>query len=398
MPATRAEAAQVPNKDKFEKSISSKPFVFVIGEERKEFHIHKELIGQLSPVLNALVNGNMKEAREGRVEWLDLDVDTFVRFAKFAYSGDYTPAEPELLASDDALVLMPTPEEQDGKALTGESSEEEEEEESLQDDESVGSSGGSNAGEPIELSSDLEDDDPGDPDQDTSEYSSPSETSSTLDSDRARFLKWRPIDLSIDEYGVMHSRTSLPYSIENYMIEWEKCLNYRRLKQNMPLHKRRRYDTELLLGQRPPDPVNKKYQAMHMFFAPIRPPNQGFSITNSTNENPHESYLPVFLSHARLYILADKYGIERLRRLALGRLHQTLIQYVVHKARIADLVALAQEIFDNTMEFDNARTLIVDYFVCFIEDMQESPELQEALIRGGEFPAMLVSKMAFRRM
>ncbi|KAM6520851.1 hypothetical protein FSOLCH5_005637 [Fusarium solani] len=192
MPATRAEAAQVPNKDKFEKSISSKPFIFVVGEERKEFHIHKELIGQLSPVLNALVNGNMKEAREGRVEWLDLDVDTFVRFAKFAYSGNYTPAEPELIVPavpDDAVALMSALEEQVGKALTSGNVEEEEEEEeeeaesSDQDDDSSASSEGSDTGEPIEVSSD---------DQETSEYSSSSEASSTLDNGGNGHLSRRP--------------------------------------------------------------------------------------------------------------------------------------------------------------------------------------------------------------
>ncbi|KAJ3465502.1 hypothetical protein MRS44_006160 [Fusarium solani] len=371
MPATRAEAAQVPNQDKFEKSISSKPFIFVVGEERKEFHIHKELIGQLSPVLNALVNGNMKEAREGRVEWLDLDVDTFVRFAKFAYSGNYTPAEPELIVPavpDDAVALMSALEEQVGKALTSGNVEEEEEEEeeaesSDQDDDSSASSEGSDTGEPIEVSSD---------DQETSEYSSSSEASSTLDNGGNGHLSRRPIDVSIDEHGIMHSHTSLPYSLQNYMIEWEKCLHYR--------------------------PVNKKYEAMRIFIQPMYHPTPRAALRTGVNMNPHESYRPVFLSHARLYILADKYGVNRLRRLALARLHRTLTHYVVHRDRISDLVALAQEIFDNTMEMDDARALIVNYFVCFIEDIQDSPELEEALRRGGDFPAMLVSKMAMRRM
>src|SRR6478735_10692651 len=64
--------------DSYTRSLASKPFLFVVGPEAKEFHVHKELIGRQSPVLNALVNGNMREAREGRVVWADLDVDTFV--------------------------------------------------------------------------------------------------------------------------------------------------------------------------------------------------------------------------------------------------------------------------------------------------------------------------------
>ncbi|KAJ4310362.1 hypothetical protein N0V84_011010 [Fusarium piperis] len=396
MSATRAEAAQVPNKDKFEKSISSKPFIFVIGQERKEFHIHKELIGQLSPVLNALVNGNMKEAREGRVEWLDLDVDTFVRFAKFAYSGNYTPAEPELVVPavpDDDVLPMLAPEEQGDKALTGENSEggEEDDESSVQDDDYSGSSGG----EPIKSESD-------DPDQDISDspYSSSAEASSTLDNGRNRHPGRRSIHVSIDAHGIMHSYTALPYSLENYMSEWEKCLHerYKHEKQQLPPRKRQRFDTNYGWAQPKPKPVNKKYEAMRNFIEPKHHPTPRATLRAAVNLDPHESYRPVFLSHARLYILADKYGVNRLRRLTLARLHRTLTHYVVHRDRIPDLIALAQEIFDNTIELDDARTLIVDYFVCIIEDIQGSAELEAALRQGGDFPAALIGKMAFRRM
>lgn len=333
----------------------------------------------------------MKEAREGRVEWLDLDVDTFVRFAKFAYSGNYTPAEPELIAPDDAVVLAPG--EQDGKTLDGENVEEDEDEDEetdssdTDDDDSSDSSEGSDTDGPIEILSD---------DQETSEYSSSSEDSSTLDNGGDEHLNRRPIDVSIDEHGMIHSYTSLPYSLENYMAEWEKCLDYRYIKHpDLPPNKRRRDETDF--GRIPPRPVNKKYEAMCIFIHPMYDPAPREAPRSGVNTNPHESYRPVFLSHARLYILADKYGVNRLRRLVLARLHRTLTHYVVHRDRISDLIALAQEIFDNTMEMDHARSLIVNYLVCFIEDIQDSPELEDALRRGGDFPALLVSKMARRR-
>lgn len=43
----------------------------------------------MSPSLDALVNGKMKETCERRFEW-DLDEHTFACFSDFAYSADYT--------------------------------------------------------------------------------------------------------------------------------------------------------------------------------------------------------------------------------------------------------------------------------------------------------------------
>ncbi|KAM0271861.1 hypothetical protein ACHAQH_008961 [Verticillium albo-atrum] len=61
--------------------------------------LHKEAVATLSGPLNALVNGEMKESREGRAIWLDTDEETFIRFCQFAYTDDYTPARPQLLES-----------------------------------------------------------------------------------------------------------------------------------------------------------------------------------------------------------------------------------------------------------------------------------------------------------
>jgi L-lysine 2,3-aminomutase len=59
-------------------------------------------------------------------------------------------------------------------------------------------------------------------------------------------------------------------------------------------------------------------------------------------------------------------------------------------------VALAQELFENTVEDDIAREIIVEYFVCFIEYIRDTPEVKELLRKGGDFPAALVSRVAMR--
>lgn len=69
--------------------ISSKPFEFVVGPNKRVFTIHSALVASLSPVLERLVNGDMLEAKTGSVVWEHVDEQTFVRFSQYAYMKTY---------------------------------------------------------------------------------------------------------------------------------------------------------------------------------------------------------------------------------------------------------------------------------------------------------------------
>lgn len=71
----------------------SKTFRFLIGPEREEFHLHAALVSHHSKPLGVLVNGQMKEAREGCGLLEEVDKHTFVRFCEYLYTGDYQPAD-----------------------------------------------------------------------------------------------------------------------------------------------------------------------------------------------------------------------------------------------------------------------------------------------------------------
>lgn len=77
--------------------MSSKPFEFLVGPEKKVYTIHSGLVARLSPVLDRLVNGDMEEAKKGSVEWKHVDEQTFIRFSEYAYtkSYEYPPFRPE---------------------------------------------------------------------------------------------------------------------------------------------------------------------------------------------------------------------------------------------------------------------------------------------------------------
>ncbi len=75
--------------------ISSKPFRFIVGPEKREFMLHAAAVARQSKSLDTLVNGEMKEAREACAVWEEMDEDTFIRFGQFAYTGDYDAATPQ---------------------------------------------------------------------------------------------------------------------------------------------------------------------------------------------------------------------------------------------------------------------------------------------------------------
>ncbi|KAI0123619.1 hypothetical protein BJ170DRAFT_697433 [Xylariales sp. AK1849] len=70
--------------------LQSKTFTFAVGREGLLFYIHQDAIHKLSTYFDRLINGDMLEAKTGIVVWDDIDVQTFLLFCEFAYTGDYT--------------------------------------------------------------------------------------------------------------------------------------------------------------------------------------------------------------------------------------------------------------------------------------------------------------------
>lgn len=68
----------------------------MVGPDQKGFIVHEKVISSLSKPLKALLTGSMKEAKEGRVVWDDVDEQTFVRFSQWAYVGDYDAGAPDI--------------------------------------------------------------------------------------------------------------------------------------------------------------------------------------------------------------------------------------------------------------------------------------------------------------
>lgn len=58
-----------------DRCISSPLFTFTVGADKKEITVHSSAFAGFSQTLNALINGEMIEARTRHVDWSDVDVE-----------------------------------------------------------------------------------------------------------------------------------------------------------------------------------------------------------------------------------------------------------------------------------------------------------------------------------
>ena len=87
---------------------SSDIITFEVGPEHKIFSMHAKIVASQSTTLDILINGNMKEARAKHVRWKDTEVDTFLHFCQFAYTGDYSIIQPPLFKTPPMRVTTAT--------------------------------------------------------------------------------------------------------------------------------------------------------------------------------------------------------------------------------------------------------------------------------------------------
>lgn len=105
------------------------------------------------------------------------------------------------------------------------------------------------------------------------------------------------------------------------------------------------------------------------------------------NRGDLEDYTKVFLSHARIYVFAEKYDIKALKMLALHKLHKTLAIYTLFPKRITDIVALLKYVYANTGvlegSIDDMRALLTHYMGCEMEILISADELKALLKEDG---------------
>ena len=120
------------------------------------------------------------------------------------------------------------------------------------------------------------------------------------------------------------------------------------------------------------------------------------------NGEPCEEYKEVFLSHARLYVFADKYGIDPLKRFSLHKLQRTLAVFSLYEERVGDIVQLLHWTYSNTrdsgsgMTVDDLRLLVVHYTACEIETLARKENFESLLEGNGAMGKDLVNALLER--
>ncbi|KAL8884425.1 MAG: hypothetical protein Q9192_006848 [Flavoplaca navasiana] len=105
------------------------------------------------------------------------------------------------------------------------------------------------------------------------------------------------------------------------------------------------------------------------------------------NQSPEEDYTDVFLSHAQLYVFAEKYDIQTLKILALENLQTTLAIFTLYQGRTGDIITLLRYAYSNTSEpsddAEDLRTLLRDYVGYEMDTLMKDDEFRELMIADG---------------
>lgn len=105
------------------------------------------------------------------------------------------------------------------------------------------------------------------------------------------------------------------------------------------------------------------------------------------NQAPNEDYTEVFLSHARLYVFAEKYDIQPLKALALEELQAMLAIFNLHIERTGDIIALLRYVYENTCEstegVENMRTLMTHYVGYEMDTLMKDDNFRDLMIEDG---------------
>lgn len=144
--------------------------------------------------------------------------------------------------------------------------------------------------------------------------------------------------------------------------------------------------------------VTKKQMLWNRFQALYPLPSQ--APAPSLGSSAGYDYTDVFLSHARMYVFADYYGIGRLQFLALNKLRRALTSFNLQAESYGDIIQLVRYSFEQTVENwvqdDELRSLICLYAACKVEDLWKDTEFKDIMKTLPDFSTGLITAMLYR--
>ncbi len=126
------------------------------------------------------------------------------------------------------------------------------------------------------------------------------------------------------------------------------------------------------------------------------PTNSMFGLDNDWSLD----YLPVFMSHAQLYVFAEKYAVDTLVRLTARRLEEALSEFRCSASPSTSIVTLVKYIYETAPDHGDGEevlwTIVTNFAANNLHALQRSDEFQDLLAEGGAFPGALFGKVCVR--
>lgn len=186
-----------------------------------------------------------------------------------------------------------------------------------------------------------------------------------------------------------------PLPIESSTVELEHGYGYAK-KSKKKILNAVSVQAQLLPGQQSPQKRTKFRDLIHQSPTPA---SQVVAIP--ANKMPGKHPNPNFLIHARIYVLAERYDIRKLKSLALSNLHANLSEYCPFgEVFYRDVVALVRYAYENTPtrekaeDEDQLRRLVT----CYVADegskaIARSKPCLDLIEEVGAFARDLVSEV-----
>lgn len=398
MHISSATANRTVTETSFNSIIDSDFFTFVVGPNSKEYNVHGTAISRLSKPLFVLISGDMREAKEKRVEWPDVDEKTFVRFTQWAYTQTYVTEEPDIPVDSCLIQASAFPPVTQSPPKAKKSKKSKNPLYSLATANSVQSRKQERCWNTGCASYGL---------SNKADYEA-----TCLVCRRAYAATACPSCHSVytdcPTCGPLTS--TVRYSCSNTSCDYQSTGNAATTGSLMCLKCRKKYSTKLCqcqsaftdCGACAAATLNtallKRRELINEFL------DEGGTVYPTTtsvfsprkNIESCEDYKGVFLCHAKLYIMGDTYDIPALKQLSLHRLHATLKEFTLYPSRLNDIAALAKYVFENTVPDDNIRDMITLYYACIVEDARKQDGLKSLIDEIPDFAFGLISKMSDR--
>ena len=117
------------------------------------------------------------------------------------------------------------------------------------------------------------------------------------------------------------------------------------------------------------------------------------------NETPFEDYGQIFLAHARLYTLADKYDIPKLGELAYRRLWATLSGFTLYPSRgnhVIHLILYTFGAFSESARDNKMCKMLALYAACMFEDLVKCDAFEDLIDQSPIFSHQMMKLIAER--